>query len=133
MVTDTQDPTFVTTDHTQAFPLVQVADLAQVRAFYLETMGCPATYDLERYLQVQLTPFGEKGPQLCFMVFEGATGSQGVLLSVPVANADQVQAKLEDAGVPIADPATDRPWGWRSLHVVDPTGLVLDFFHELPQ
>lgn len=129
MLTDTNDPNFAADP--RGFPLVMVPDLAAVRTFYVETLGCEPTFDLPQYLQVQLTPLGNRGPELCFMVDESADGARGVLLSVPVADADQVQTQLADAGVAIAEPATDRPWGWRSLHVIDPAGLVLDLYHVL--
>lgn len=131
MVTDTRDPKFIQADPPRAFPLVSVSDLTAVRAFYVDRLGCPATFDLPTYLQVQLTPFGDRGPELCFMVDEAGDGATGVILSVPVANADEVQARFEAADVPIALPVEDKPWGWRSFHAVDPAGLVLDLFHVI--
>jgi len=132
MLTDTHDPTFLeTSPPPRGLPLVIVSDLAAVREFYVERLGCPTTFDIETYLQVQLTPFLDQGPELCFMVRQGGDGASGVVLSVPVADADAVQAALERAGVPIQEPAADMPWGWRSLFVKDPSGLVLDFFHVI--
>ncbi|MEM6927497.1 MAG: VOC family protein [Myxococcota bacterium] len=130
LLTDPNAPR--TTEPPRAFPLVLVSDLDALRAFYVDTLGCSVSFDLPRYLQVQLTASGGQGPEVCFMIEDGAEGARGVALSVPVANADDVEARLRDAGVSIAEPATDRPWGWRSLHVVDPAGLVLDLFHVLP-
>jgi hypothetical protein len=37
------------------------------------------------------------------------------------------------AGAPSAGTPTDKPWGWRSHVVVDPAGVMVDFFHELAQ
>lgn len=117
---------------TRSFPLIATDDLDGVRRFYRDTLGCTLTYDLERYVQVQLTAAGDEGPELCFMVRPGPRFAGGAVLSVPVNDADAVQARLEAAGVPITVPVEDKPWGWRSVYVTDPTGLVLDFFHVLP-
>jgi lactoylglutathione lyase len=35
--------------------------------------------------------------------------------------------RLQDAGVPVLAPPTDRPWGQRTLHVADPDGNVVEF------
>lgn len=134
MLTDVPARTDLPPQPTRAFPLVRVPTLEAVRAFYVDRLGCPMTHDLPNYLQVQLTALGPEGPELCFMIdpeHPGGKNPQPVILSVPVPDADAVQAALRAADVTIAAPAADRPWGWRSLHVVDPTGLVLDLFHVL--
>lgn len=117
---------------TAGYPMVFTSRLAEVRAFYLDVLGCEATIDVPgRYLQVRLTT-GEGAPELGFMIAEEGAPvytSGGFLLSVPVGDADAVQAKLEAAGVAIAMPVEDKPWGWRSVYVVDPAGVMLDFFH----
>lgn len=116
----------------RSFPLIATDDLDAIRGFYRDTLGCPLTFDMEAYVQVQLTAAGEDGPQLCFMKRPGPRFAGGAVLSVPVNDADAVQQRLEAAGVAIAVPVEDKPWGWRSVYVADPTGLVLDFFHVLP-
>lgn len=135
VLTDVPARTGLPAQPTRSFPLVMVPDLTPLRAFYVDTLRCAITHDVPgRYLQVQLTALGESGPELCFMVSADAPVPDGklpVALSVPVPDADAVSARLEDAGVPIDVPVGDRPWGWRSVYVVDPAGLVLDFFHEL--
>lgn len=131
MLTDAHDPAFVEGDPKRSFPLVMVSDIAPLRAFYVDRLGCTATHDLPTYLQVQLTPFGDRGPEVCFMVEAGAATVSGVVLSVPVADADKVQAQFEAADVPVAKPVQDHPWGWRSFYVRDPSGLMLDLFHVI--
>lgn len=38
----------------------------------------------------------------------------------------------ERGAKPLSAPS-DKPWRWRSFSVSDPSGVVLDFFHVLPQ
>ena len=132
MLTDVPARSGLPTQLTAGYPMVFTDKLAEVKAFYLDVLGCEATIDVpDRYLQVRLTS-GEGAPEIGFMIVEnGAPNytSGGFLLSVPVGDADAVQAKLQDAGVPIAVPVEDKPWGWRSVYIVDPAGVMLDFFH----
>lgn len=132
MLTDVPARSGLPTQLSAGYPMVFTTKLDEVRAFYLDVLGCEATIDVPgRYLQVRLTT-GEGAPELGFMIVEeGAPNytSGGFLLSVPVGDADAVQAALEKAGVPIAMPVEDKPWGWRSVYVVDPAGVTLDFFH----
>lgn len=133
MLTDVPTRSNLPTQPRRSFPMMRVTRLDDVRAFYVDKLGCPITFDMPNYLQVQLTPLGEEGPELAFMADPShpTENSNPLILSVPVPDADAVQARLDEAGVSIASRAADKPWGWRSLHVVDPSGLVLDFFHKL--
>lgn len=121
-------------NQTRSFPLVFVQDLEAIKAFYSKSLGMPLTHDLPEYLQVQLTPAGEAGPELAFMKSPAppATYTQGFVLSIPVADADALEKKLDAEKIPVHARASDKPWGWRSVHVMDPAGVVLDFFHVLP-
>ena len=134
MITDVSTNPALPANPTRSFPLVFVDDLDAVRTFYRDTLGLPVTFDMPQYLQVQLTPAGTEGPELAFMVSPSphATYVKGFVLSVPVADADAVERACDAAGVPVSARAEDKPWGWRSVHVTDPAGVVLDFFHTLP-
>ena len=123
------------------FPLIVTDELAAVRAFYLDVLGWTPTYDLDTYLQVR---FGEAedGPELCFMAPGNIPGigdpapvfpGRGLMVSVPTADADDHHRLLSERGAPITSPPADKPWGWRSFLVRDPSGVVLDFFHALAQ
>lgn len=116
------------------FPMFVTAKLAETKAFYVDKLGWKATYDKPYYLQVRS---GElDGPELAFMSPEvpGAASSPsfpgaGVVVSVPVEDADRHHDALCGRGVePRTEPSL-KPWGWRSYHVSDPNGVILDFFH----
>ncbi|MFZ1862806.1 MAG: VOC family protein [Polyangiales bacterium] len=52
-------------------------------------------------------------------------------LWLQVPDIEQTERKLRDAGVPIVEGATRKPWGLLELRVSDPDGLVLVFV-EVP-
>lgn len=112
------------------FPMFMTAKLAETKAFYVDKLGWKATYDLPSYLQVRIADLD--GPELAFMKAEPGSPTfegQGVVVSVPVADADRHHDALCERGVPAATEPSLKPWGWRSFEVRDPNGVILDFFH----
>lgn len=120
------------------FPLVITADLPRTRAFYLDQLGYDATFDGNGYLQIR---FGAdaSAPELAFMAPDAAPilgeqpifAGRGLIVSIPTANADEHHRELTAKKVRVLGAPGDKPWGWRSYGVVDPNGVVLDFFHVL--
>jgi catechol 2,3-dioxygenase-like lactoylglutathione lyase family enzyme len=120
-------------------PLVITDKLAETKAFYTETLGFSVSIDMDDYLQIRCG--GEDGPELAFfrtgpLLGVGPAepfGGRGLVISIPTPDADAMHAKVTERGVtPISAPS-DKPWRWRSFSVADPSGVVLDFFHVLPQ
>lgn len=117
---------------TQLFPLFITSKLAETKKFYLAA-GFQIRFDLPEYLQVSY----DGGLDLCFMVPHAASngkdypafGGKGALVSIPTRNADEKAAELRERRLPIVNDLEDKPWGWRSFHVQDPNGVILDFFH----
>jgi catechol 2,3-dioxygenase-like lactoylglutathione lyase family enzyme len=116
------------------FPMFMTTKLAETKAFYVGKLGWKVTYDLPSYLQVRIGDVD--GPELAFMNTEtgSAVGApnfpgQGVVVSVPVEDADRHHDALRERGVKPATEPSLKPWGWRSYEVRDPNGVVLDFFH----
>jgi len=125
-------------------PMVVAEDLPAVRRFYGGLPGCEIDIDMPEYVQVAFDVAGlapQARPALAFMSPKsvgakgpfghdlGDFGRRGLLVSVPVADADAHHRALSEADrAPTTAPA-DRPWGWRSFLVEDPTGVALDFFH----
>jgi catechol 2,3-dioxygenase-like lactoylglutathione lyase family enzyme len=121
------------------FPMILTDKLAETKAYYTEKLGAVVTFEGEGYLQVR---FGaeESAPELAFMkpqtmdLLGGALPlfpGQGLLVSIPTANADAAYADMKKKGAEIRVGVLDKPWGWRSYVVRDPNGVLLDFFHAL--
>lgn len=121
-------------------PLVISDAIPAIRAYYVERLGATPVFDYPQYLQLR---FGddEGAPELAFMLTTGAPqlgpqeafAGKGIVISIPVANADAHHRTLVDRGVTIELPPSDKPWGWRSFTTRDPAGVVLDFFHALAE
>ncbi len=111
--------------------------MAALRAFYVDGLGWKIDGELPNYLSVRSGD--EESPQLSFMTKSVALGElspftgQGVIVSVPVANADAHHDRAQSRGLVPDTAPTDRPWGWRSYLLRDPIGTMLDFFHVLPR
>lgn len=119
------------------FPLILTEDLDATRRFYVDKLGWTATHDLDAYLQVRLHEDPES-PELAFMLpgpqgpcdeARVAFAGRGVMVSVPVADADAHHGEVRAAGLEPTSAPSVKPWGWRSYALVDPNGVVLDFFH----
>jgi catechol 2,3-dioxygenase-like lactoylglutathione lyase family enzyme len=120
-------------------PLVITDKLAETKAFYTEKLGFSVTIDMDDYLQIRCG--GSDGPELAFFRtgpllgvgraerFEG----RGLVISIPTPNADAMHTAVTGHGIEPLSAPSDKPWRWRSFSVADPSGVVLDFFHVLPQ
>ena len=120
------------------FPLIVHDDLAAVKAFYVDVIGARLRFDVEGYLQIELSD-DDDGPELAFMApgnfppedRQRAFNGEGVIISVPTANADATCEQFKAAGAAVLAPPADKPWGWRSFWVRDPSGVILDYFHVI--
>ena len=122
------------------FPMYITDKLEETRDFYLKA-GFSIRYDMPEYLQVFYG--GQDGQDLCFAAPHKANNGQaydvfagkGALVSIPTPDADAKCKQLAEVGIKAVNPLEDKPWGWRSFHVADPNGVILDFFHvykEMP-
>lgn len=118
-------------------PMIITDDLAATRDFYVDALGWTAIFDADDYVQVRLRD-DDRAPELAFarpMPADAPLGAHaafggGLVVSIPVDDADKHRELLQGRGVD-APAATDKPWGWRSFVVRDPSGVTLDFFHEI--
>lgn len=120
-------------------PIIVTERLDATRDFYVDTLGWTLVDKMDGYLQVR-SGAHDAAPELAFMAPQPAQGplgtqvpfSAGLVISVPVHDADAHRTMLEQRGVDAPAP-TDKPWGWRSFLVDDPGGVTLDFFHVIAQ
>lgn len=119
-------------------PLVITDKLAETKTFYTDTLGFSVTIDMDDYLQIRC---GENGPELAFYRGQELLGvgptkrfaGHGLVISIPIPDADAMHAAVSGRGVTPVSAPSDKPWRWRSFSVSDPSGVVLDFFHVLAQ
>ncbi len=108
-----------------SFIALQVRDLEASKAFYVERLGltvAPQRPPDAVVFNTEPTPFGIRKP----LVDLGATGALGwgVSLWMAASDADALHARLVDAGVPIALPPADGPFG-RFFAFRDPDGYTI--------
>lgn len=56
----------------------------------------------------------------------------GVFLGIEVADVDLVFGKLRAQGHRIVVPLTNEPWGRRHFGIIDPNGVPIDFYSNVP-
>ncbi len=99
--------------------------------FYEDHFGFVRTYLIDWYVQLRATsdhPF-----ELAIMSYDHESipqpnrqPSRGVILSFYVADAASEAARLEKAGLPIAQSLRDEVFGQRHVIVSDPNGILID-------
>jgi catechol 2,3-dioxygenase-like lactoylglutathione lyase family enzyme len=81
-----------------------------------------------------ITTYGAAGkaPVLLSIATEGGSGTEVPDLSIEVDNLEEVQARLEKAGIPIVYGPADEPWGVRRFYVHDPFGKLVNVLAHMP-
>ena len=116
--------------------ILYVADLAASTAFYRDVVGLPHRFTDAGYAEFDTgaTRFALYERRRAEWLTGGPVqpGPAGEVVLV-VADVDAAATRLEAHGVRPLAPATDRPWGHRTLHVADPDGFVVEFAQEIPR
>jgi predicted enzyme related to lactoylglutathione lyase len=102
--------------------LLQPVDFERSFRFYAESLG------LHVYREWGSGPtrgavFFLGGGFLELSGSSSTTATQNVSLWLQVRDVDAVGCELEEAGVDIIEPSTDKPWGLREMRIADPDGL----------
>ena len=115
------------------YAILFVTDLDRAIGFYRDVIGVPLRFRADAYAEFPtegakfaLFPRSEL-PGLIghYAPPDPAPWPQGEVAFF-VDDVDGEHARLQDAGVPVLAPPTDRPWGERTLHVADPDGNVVE-------
>jgi catechol 2,3-dioxygenase-like lactoylglutathione lyase family enzyme len=106
-------------------------DLPATRAFFEGKLGFKPLFESDWFVLL-----GLEGNQIAFLkpeqegqapIFRRAYPGHGAWITFAVPDVDQVHTRAVAAGIPIAVPLRDEPWGERHFSVVAPNGLALDF------
>jgi catechol 2,3-dioxygenase-like lactoylglutathione lyase family enzyme len=117
-----------------------VHDLERCTAFYRDTIALHfkgsdpglAAFDLQEGLMlVLLSPEGAAevvGTDVAALKFEG--GPHGYV-ALSVADVDSTYAELKARGVTFVQSPTDKPWGLRMAHFIDPEGNLWEITQDI--
>ena len=112
------------------YPLLQVTDIAATSRFYQDHFGFKPVFASDWYMHLRAEPSGQ---QLAIIAYDhdtippqGRKPTSGLMLSFEVADAEAEAARLEAAGVPIAQPLRDEVFGQRHIIAADPNGILID-------
>jgi lactoylglutathione lyase len=117
--------------------ILYVRDMVASIAFYRDVIGLPF-----KFRQATYAEFATEGTK--FALFERSAvpeligrpviegGPTGEVAFV-VDDVDAEAERLGGAGVRVLSPPTDRPWGHRTLYVLDPDDHVVELAQEIPR
>ena len=108
---------------------VVTAQLAEARRFYQQHFAARPLFDCGWYVVLRLS----NGQELCLMEpQEGMVPfNGGIFLNIRVEDADALHKSLTAAGLAVAIPLDDHPWGDRGFGVVDPAGVMVYCHHTI--
>jgi lactoylglutathione lyase len=125
------------TGRTVDYVILYVRDLDRAVAFYQDAVGLPLRLRRPGYAEFATA-------NLKFALYErsllpGLVGEEAAgrgpasetLFLVP--DVDAEAERLGRAGLTILSGPTDRPWGHRTVHLLDPDGNVVELAQEIPR
>jgi len=119
------------------YVILYVGDLERSIVFYRDVVGLALKLSGSGYAEfvTEGTKFGlyERSglPELIGRV-AGADGPSGEVAFL-VEDVDAEAERIRGASATILSGPVDRPWGHRTLHVLDPDGHVVEFAQEIPR
>lgn len=120
-----------------AYPVVVTPKLTECRDFYVQRIGFEVVFEASWFAYLVAGPESPHG--IAFMTpdhpsrppgpepFDG----NGILLTLQVPDAAAECERLSQAGVSIAHPLQDEPWGQRRFGLRDPAGTWVDVVQQI--
>ena len=117
------------------YVILYVGDLERSIAFYREMIGLQLKFRDRGYAEfvTEGTKFGlfERAKLRELIGGVARAGGPGGEVAFLVEDVDAESARLRAAGAQVLTGPTDRPWGHRTLHLLDLDGLVVEFAQEI--
>lgn len=119
------------------YVVLYVRDLEASMAFYRDVIGLPFKFQDSGYAEFTTrgTKFGlyerSRLPGLIGRLATGGGPAGEVLFLVD--DVDAEAERVRGLRVEILAGPVDRPWGHRTLHVLDPDGFVVELAQEIPR
>jgi catechol 2,3-dioxygenase-like lactoylglutathione lyase family enzyme len=120
-----------------AYPIIVTDKLTECRDFYTRWFGFQIAFEASWFVYLAS---GEDRPHgLAFMASDHPSqppgpetfSGHGVFLTFQVADAALEFKRLQAAGLRMAYPLRDEPWGQRRFGVLDPAGLWVDIVQHI--
>jgi len=119
------------------YVILYVRDLAKSIAFYRDLVALPFRFEEAGYAEFSTlgTKFAlyERDRLPGLIGREATVGGPGGEVVFVVADVDGEARRLQEAGVTVLSGPVDRPWGHRTLHILDPDGHVVELAQEIPR
>lgn len=120
-----------------AYPVVVTNSLVECRDFYTRQFGFQVVFEASWF--VYMTSDGDPSYGVAFMAPDHPSqppgpesfSGKGMFLTLQVGDAALEFERLKNAGVSIAYPLTDEPWGQRRFGVLDPSGMWVDVVQQI--
>lgn len=115
-----------------------VEDLERAVAFYRDVLGLEHRFTDEAYAEFSVGPTKlalyprDRLPDLLGGEVPAGGSPDGEVLFL-VDDVDAEAERLRAAGARILTGPVDRPWGHRTVHLLDPDGLVVELAQEIPR
>jgi len=100
------------------------------RSFYELYLSAKAVFDCGWYINLRI---GGDGPSIQFMQPQDGMqefSGKGIALNFKVDDVDTEHARLVAAGLQVAKPLEDHPWGDRGFSIIDPIGNSLYIYSD---
>jgi lactoylglutathione lyase len=127
----------VTSPRRVDYVILYVDDLAASVAFYRDAAGLSFKFAENGYAEFETegTRFAlyERARLGDLIGLDAARKRPGAEVAFLVEDVDREAERLKAAGAAILSGPVDRPWGHRTLHVMDPDGHVVEFAQEIPR
>jgi lactoylglutathione lyase len=116
--------------------ILYVGDLAASIAFYRDVLGLPFKFQDAGYAE-----FSTKGTRFAlyekrraeWLTGRAVTPGPAAEVVFMVDDVDAYARRLAGSGISIISGPADRPWGHRTIHLLDPDAFIVELAQDIPR